>query len=200
MAKSGGISGVSVGLATAGGVLVYAGIRGISPLAALRDIAGGAPLPVSEGQAESAPTAAGTALQALYSGSGAQNPVAGARGASGLVQAARKYIGVPYRWGGLSRAGLDCSGLVKLSFRDIGVSDCPRTSTTIMAWRKLTKVSTIAPGDILWWPGHVAIASSGTTMIEAPSAGKKVHERNIWRKPQLVLRYNGSTSKGLVSV
>lgn len=204
MAKSGGISGVAVGLGTVGAVLVYAGLRGVSPLAALRDIAGGNPLPVSAGQAESTPTAAGTALQALYTGTGAQNPVAEARGSSGLVGAARKYIGVPYRWGGTNPAtGLDCSGLVKISFRDIGVTDCPRTSTQIMAWRKLTKVSgPPAAGDILWWSGHVAIASSATTMIEAPSAGKNVRERNIWRKPTLVLRYGGGTTKpkGTVTV
>jgi cell wall-associated NlpC family hydrolase len=86
-----------------------------------------------------------------------------------------------------------------LSFRDIGVTDCPRTSTAIMAWRKLHKVA--APpvaGDILWWPGHVAIATGPNNMIEAPSAGKNVRERDIWRKPQLILRYTGtaSASKG----
>lgn len=187
MAKSGGISGVGVGILTAGGVLVYAGLRGVSPLAAVREVTQGSGAPLSRGSIVTGTDPAQRAGERASSGDGGS--------ASALVSAARKYIGVPYRWGGMSRAGLDCSGLVKLSFADIGVPDCPRTSTTILAWRKLRKVSgPPVAGDILWWPGHVAIASGPNNMIEAPSAGKKVRERNIWRTPQVILRYQGTVS------
>lgn len=189
MAKSGGISGIGVGVLTGGAVLVYAGLRGVSPLAAIREVTQGSGVPLSKGSIVTSAQLdpAQRAGERASSGDGGS--------ASSLVSAARKYIGVPYRWGGLSRSGLDCSGLVKLAFRDIGVPDCPRTSTTILTWRKLRKVSgPPVAGDILWWPGHVAIASGPNNMIEAPSAGKKVQERNIWRTPQVILRYQGTVS------
>ncbi len=182
-----GISGVGVGLVTGGLVLVYAGLRDVTPLAALREVTSGSPpsiAPKTSGLAEAVLTGSGTVGGGFF-------PTAPSSGAGGLASAARKYIGVPYRWGGKNPAtGLDCSGLVVVAFRDIGVTDCPGTSSTIMAWRKLHKVAGApSPNDLLWWPGHIAIASSATTMIEAPSAGKTVRERDIWRKPALVLRY-----------
>src|SRR5690606_8345279 len=44
-----------------------------------------------------------------------------------IVQTARSYVGTPYKWGGTSRAGLDCSGLLVVSFRAAGL-EIPRTS------------------------------------------------------------------------
>lgn len=45
----GGISGVGVGIVTAGALLVYAGINDLTPLEALRTVAGGRPLPWRSG-------------------------------------------------------------------------------------------------------------------------------------------------------
>jgi cell wall-associated NlpC family hydrolase len=39
-----------------------------------------------------------------------------------LVAEARAYLGVPYEWGGMSDRGIDCSGLVHMAFRRIGVT------------------------------------------------------------------------------
>lgn len=108
-----------------------------------------------------------------------------------LANAARRYLGVPYRWGGSDpKTGLDCSGLVQVSFRDVGVNDCPRTSFLIAAWSKLYKVTReqARAGDILYWTGHVAVATSNTTMVEAPTFGIPVREVPI-RSGPLCLRY-----------
>ncbi|MFM7194968.1 MAG: NlpC/P60 family protein, partial [Bacteroidota bacterium] len=44
-----------------------------------------------------------------------------------VVREARTYTGVPYKWGGTTRAGMDCSGLVVQSFAKAGIT-LPRTA------------------------------------------------------------------------
>ncbi|MDR3123773.1 MAG: C40 family peptidase, partial [Treponema sp.] len=51
-----------------------------------------------------------------------------------LVKAAQAYRGVPYRYGGLDRRGLDCSGLVFLSFRDSLQVEVPRRAEDLYHW------------------------------------------------------------------
>lgn len=187
MATRTGISGTSVALATVGGIVVYAGMRGVSPTQALRDLlrgnVSGLATPTVSAPIVDNPTA-------LLSGG-----VSGA-GSPALVQAAEKYLGLPYKWGGTfnppSKGG-DCSGLVQRSFADIGIS-CPRTSWQIRAWGMLRAISPPpTAGDVLWWPGHVAIATSATMMIEAPTFGIPVRNTAI-RKGYTVLRYSGITA------
>lgn len=43
------------------------------------------------------------------------------------IATARSYIGTPYQWGGNSKTGIDCSGLIQRSYRTIGI-DLPRTA------------------------------------------------------------------------
>ncbi len=46
---------------------------------------------------------------------------------SSVIQTGRSYIGTPYKWGGMSRSGIDCSGLIYNSYKTIGVN-LPRTA------------------------------------------------------------------------
>lgn len=90
------------------------------------------------------------------------------------VPVAESLLGTPYLWGGNSRWGIDCSGLVQAALtacdiRCAGDSDLQRAA--------FPQTDTIRRGDLLFWPGHVAMAVSETLMIHATAfAMSVIHE------------------------
>ncbi len=97
-----------------------------------------------------------------------------------VVETAIAMVGKPYRYGGSSPRGFDCSGLVHYSYRRAGVS-LPRSTRAL--WRYLLPVSTRAlrPGDLLFFDqqgkksSHVAIYIGRNRFVHAPSTGKRVN-------------------------
>ncbi len=81
---------------------------------------------------------------------------------------AEGFLGTPYLWGGNSRAGLDCSGLVQVAFLACGLP-CPGDSD--QQWtdlgQPLPEGAALRRGDLLFWKGHVAMALDGEVMIHA---------------------------------
>lgn len=67
-----------------------------------------------------------------------------------LVYTARTYVGTPYKWGGVDRLGLDCSGLLLCSFRSIG-KYLPRTSEAQEGLGKKIKIYNLQPGDLVFF-------------------------------------------------
>lgn len=95
-----------------------------------------------------------------------------------VVADARKYLGVPYRWGGTDPAtGLDCSGLVQRVYSDLGYS-LPRVSyEQATSGTKVESLADAQPGDILAFGSpvhHVAIYIGNGEMIQAPHTGEDV--------------------------
>jgi probable lipoprotein NlpC len=96
-----------------------------------------------------------------------------------LIAAAETYKGTPYRYGGVDRGGLDCSGLVYLSFRDALSVSVPRTTTGLYAWvEKIPSDGPIQPGDLLFFKttntgliSHVGIYTGDGRFIHAASEG-----------------------------
>lgn len=66
------------------------------------------------------------------------------------IQEARSFIGTPYRWGGTSRAGMDCSGLLVTAFRRGGIA-LPRTSAEQSRTGRLVSLHEVTPGDLVFF-------------------------------------------------
>lgn len=83
---------------------------------------------------------------------------------------ARRFLGTPYLWGGLTPCGFDCSGLVQMVFKFHGIP-LPRDSKDQRRAGIPASKADLRPGDLLFFPGHVAIACGGREIIHA-SAGR----------------------------
>lgn len=84
------------------------------------------------------------------------------------VAAAQLFLGTPYLWGGNSRFGLDCSGLVQAALLACGVP-CPGDSSD-----QEREVGEPVPageaakrGDLLFWKGHVAFVAADNLLLHA---------------------------------
>ncbi|GIT92620.1 hypothetical protein JANAI62_31430 [Jannaschia pagri] len=83
------------------------------------------------------------------------------------VGVADMFLGTPYLWGGCSRWGIDCSGLVQQALVACGI-DCPRDSDQQSALgRALHQGEPLQRGDLVFWKGHVGIMASDTLLLHA---------------------------------
>ena len=131
------------------------------------------------GAVTAASSATGTSGAGAASGASAVAPVPAAKGGltgDGVVATAKKYLGVPYKWGGQTTAGMDCSGLVQRTFLDHGIK-LPRTAKGLMkAGTEVPSLAQAQPGDLIITRGggHVAIYLGDNKIIHAPYAGEVV--------------------------
>ncbi|MXG87955.1 transglycosylase SLT domain-containing protein [Nocardioides sp. YIM 123512] len=113
-----------------------------------------------------------------------------------VVEDARKYLGIPYVWGGTDPAkGLDCSGLVQRVYRDLGI-ELPRVSRDqARVGDAVPSLAEAQPGDLLAFNSpvsHIAIYIGDGQMIEAPRPGKDVQVSPVYDTPTAIRRVLGS--------
>ncbi len=128
-------------------------------------------------QAAAAAAQSAATLQAARPVQGFAAPPSSSR-ANIAIRAALSLIGVPYAWGGASRSGVDCSGLVLLAYAAAGIS-LPHYSGSQYADTERVPLWNIQPGDLLFYgpngSEHEAMYVGNGQMIEASSTGTFVH-------------------------
>ena len=100
-----------------------------------------------------------------------------------VVKTALSYIGTPYQFGGMGKPGIDCSGLVVTSFREVGLK-LPRTSAELARSGRAIKRSKIQAGDLVFF------SSNNTTRINHVGLVTQVKDKSI-------LFVHSTTSKGV---
>lgn len=118
--------------------------------------------------------------------------------ASSLVAKAVDFIGIRYKFGGNNpEQGLDCSGLVRLVFKDALNINLPRTSLEISRSGEKIEPSELQPGDLVFYNtlrrgfSHVGIYIGDNKFIHSPSSGGQVRIESMkiayWKR-----RFNGA--------
>ena len=118
-------------------------------------------------------------------------PIAAPSGSGDRAAAhAAKMVGKPYRYGGASPSGFDCSGLVQCSYRQAGVA-VPRSTENQLRASKPVRGSMQA-GDLLFFDqegkkkSHVGIYLGDGRFVHAPSSGKRVRtdtlDSRYWKR------------------
>ncbi|AMQ22386.1 C40 family peptidase [Geobacillus sp. JS12] len=102
-----------------------------------------------------------------------------------LIIEAKKLIGTPYRYGGTTPKGFDCSGFVYYTHKKVGVT-LPRTSREMYKEGAYVHKSQLQPGDLVFFDtskqtkgvSHVAIYIGNNQVIHAVSRGVKIDSLN----------------------
>ncbi|HEY8457489.1 MAG TPA: NlpC/P60 family protein [Actinopolymorphaceae bacterium] len=110
-----------------------------------------------------------------------------------VLDVARRFVGLDYLWGGMSAFGLDCSGLVHLSFRTVGVT-VPRDADDQAAAADSVPVDEAQAGDLYFFrrsdrPVHHVGFATGTAghLLHSPRTGRQIVEEPLDAERQATL-------------
>jgi gamma-D-glutamyl-L-lysine dipeptidyl-peptidase len=115
---------------------------------------------------------------------------------AGLLEWARHFVGLQYLWGGLSRYGLDCSGLVHLTYREAGLV-VPRDASAQHAAARPVELGEERTGDLYFFAGddghvvHVGLVTGRLRMLHAPESGRRIEDAALTAERQTSLKAAG---------
>ena len=99
-----------------------------------------------------------------------------------VVTTARRMLGAPYRYGGRTPAGFDCSGLVGYSYASAGWRELPHSAAALFSRARPIPLDELLPGDLLFFRfgrdrvSHVALYVGDGRFIHAPKSGGVVEQ------------------------
>lgn len=105
--------------------------------------------------------------------------------ASAAVGIALTKVGFPYVYGSGGPSSFDCSGLISWAYAQVGIS-LPHQSAAMLG--SGTRVSSPAPGDIVYTPGHVSLYVGNGMVVEAATPATGVVHRKMWQDNPIYIR------------
>jgi probable lipoprotein NlpC len=130
------------------------------------------------GNLAAAPLESDFALAPKASASPGEKDAAYREARSRLIAAAAKYEHTPYRYGGVDRKGLDCSGLIFVSFHEAFGISVPRNAESLYSWVEKIPIDNAQPGDLVFFKttrsnkiSHVGILTGDGRFIHSASDG-----------------------------
>jgi cell wall-associated NlpC family hydrolase len=152
--------------------------------------------PVAPGRAlaATAPSEFAVALASAAAGAGVGAGLSAASSqptGAEVIDSAKKYLGVPYVFGGTTTAGLDCSALVQRAYGDLGIALPRIAADQAKVGTPVPSLAQARPGDLLTFGDpahHIALYVGDNKMIAAPQAGDKVKIQSVYETPTSIRR------------
>jgi peptidoglycan DL-endopeptidase CwlO len=160
--------------------------RSITPRTTTRPVPTTRPAPAKPPATRSAPAQRPSAAPkpAAAPAPPAVPPRPAAANTGGIVayaeQLAHRTPRIPYVFGGKTEKGFDCSGFVWYVLNHTGHPQPYRMSGALKSWATPIRAADARPGDLVFYPGHVAIFVGNNAVVDAGNSALGVTERPMW--------------------